>query len=223
MLNSIIKTTDAVSYSTNEIIICSITALILGFVIACVFYFIGENSKSYITTLVILPLLICSIIMMVNGNLGTSVAVLGSFGLIRFRSQPGNAKEIAGVFFAMTVGVSTAMGCIAFAIILTIVVSIIFIIAGNKKFLYGNEKILKITIPENLDYTNVFDDILEEFTKKSELLDVKTTNMGSMFDLKYKIVIKSGVNEKEMIDKIRCKNGNLTVMCSRNLHINDSL
>jgi len=222
MLSSIIKTTEIASYSTKEILLCSFAALGLGCLIALIFHFIGDSSKNYKISLAILPLLICSIIMMVNGNLGTSVAVLGSFSLIRFRSQPGNSKEISGVFFAMAVGVATAMGCFAFATLLTLIVGLIFIITGNRKF-SSAEKMLKITIPENLDYTNIFDDIFEEFTKKAELINVKTTNMGSMFDLKYKIILKPDTNEKQMIDKIRCKNGNLTVMCSQEIITNETL
>lgn len=223
MFSSILKATEIASYSTTEIIMCSLVALGLGCIISLIFHFMGDSSRNYKISLAVLPLLICSIIMMVNGNLGTSVAVLGSFSLIRFRSQPGNSKEITGVFFAMTVGVATAMGCFAFAALLTLVVGLILIITGNSKFSTPTEKMLKITIPENLDYTNVFDDIFEEFTKKADLINVKTTNMGSMFDLKYKVVLKQDTNEKQMIDKIRCKNGNLTVMCSQEISTGESL
>lgn len=222
MLSGILETTEMASYSTTEIIYCSLVALGLGCVISLIFHFLGESSKNYKVSLAVLPLLVCSIIMMVNGNLGTSVAVLGSFSLIRFRSQPGNSKEISGVFFAMTVGVAAAMGCFAFAALLTLVVGIILIITGSSRF-SSSEKMLKIVIPENLDYTDIFDEIFDEFTKKSELINVKTTNMGSMFELKYRIILKADTNEKNMIDKIRCKNGNLTVMCSQEITTNDAL
>ena len=192
--------------------------------IALIFHFVGETSKSYKTSLVIFPLLVQAVIMMVNGNLGTSVAVLGAFSLVRFRSVPGNSKEICGVFFAMAAGLATAMGCLVFAATLTIVVGVIFIVCENLFNGFNtNQKALRITIPENLDYTSVFDDIFSKYTKKAELINVKTTNMGSMFELKYMIDVKADINEKQMIDEIRCKNGNLTVICSHNLQQGEAL
>lgn len=224
MFTGIFESVQAASYSTNEIILCSITSLLLGGVIALVFHLMGGSSRGFKTSLIILPLLVQAVIMMVNGNLGTSVAVLGAFSLVRFRSQPGSSKEICGVFFAMAVGLATAMGCLTFAALLTVITGIIFII--SEKMLKGfssNEKCLRITIPENLDYTSVFDDIFEKYAKKAELINVKTTNMGSMFELRYKLNIKADINEKNMIDEIRCKNGNLTVICSRNIIENETL
>lgn len=216
MLNSIFETTELTAYATSDILLCTATALVLGLVIAIVFHLQGESSGGFKLSLVVLPMLVQAVIMMVNGNLGTSVAVLGAFSLVRFRSQPGSSKEICGVFFAMAVGLATAMGCIGFACILTVIVCIV-LLAGDKLLgaLGSKEKTLRITIPENLDYTEIFDDILGTYTQKASLQSVKTTNMGSMFDLTYTIRLKANVNEKEMIDKIRCKNGNLTVMCGR--------
>lgn len=224
MFSSIFSSAEAVSYTAGDIIVCSIVSVVLGVLIALIFHFVGETSKSYKTSLVILPLLVQAVIMMVNGNLGTSVAVLGAFSLVRFRSVPGNSKEICGVFFAMAAGLATAMGCLVFAATLTIVVGVIFIVC--EKLFNGfntNQKALRITIPENLDYTSVFDDIFSKYTKKAELINVKTTNMGSMFELKYMIDVKADINEKQMIDEIRCKNGNLTVICSHNLQQGEAL
>ncbi len=224
MFSSIFSSAEAVSYTAGDIIVCSIVSVVLGVLIALIFHFVGATSKSYKTSLVILPLLVQAVIMMVNGNLGTSVAVLGAFSLVRFRSVPGNSKEICGVFFAMAAGLATAMGCLVFAATLTIVVGVIFIVC--EKLFNGfntNQKALRITIPENLDYTSVFDDIFSKYTKKAELINVKTTNMGSMFELKYMIDVKADINEKQMIDEIRCKNGNLTVICSHNLQQGEAL
>lgn len=224
MFSSIFSSAEAVSYTAGDIIVCSIVSVVLGVLIALIFHFVGATSKSYKTSLVILPLLVQAVIMMVNGNLGTSVAVLGAFSLVRFRSVPGNSKEICGVFFAMAAGLATAMGCLVFAAILTIVVGVIFIVC--EKLFNGfntNQKALRITIPENLDYASVFDDIFSKYTKKAELINVKTTNMGSMFELKYMIDVKADINEKQMIDEIRCKNGNLTVICSHNLQQGEAL
>jgi len=224
MFSSIFSSAEAVSYTAGDIIVCSIVSVVLGVLIALIFHFVGATSKSYKTSLVILPLLVQAVIMMVNGNLGTSVAVLGAFSLVRFRSVPGNSKEICGVFFAMAAGLATAMGCLVFAAILTIVVGVIFIVCENLFNGFNtNQKALRITIPENLDYTSVFDDIFSKYTKKAELINVKTTNMGSMFELKYMIDVKADINEKQMIDEIRCKNGNLTVICSHNLQQGEAL
>lgn len=224
MFSSIFSSAEAVSYTAGDIIVCSIVSVVLGVLIALIFHFVGATSKSYKTSLVILPLLVQAVIMMVNGNLGTSVAVLGAFSLVRFRSVPGNSKEICGVFFAMAAGLATAMGCLVFAATLTIVVGVIFIVCENLFNGFNtNQKALRITIPENLDYTSVFDDIFSKYTKKAELINVKTTNMGSMFELKYMIDVKADINEKQMIDEIRCKNGNLTVICSHNLQQGEAL
>lgn len=160
---------------------------------------------------------------MVNGNLGTSVAIMGAFSLVRFRSLPGTSKEILSVFFAMTVGLATGMGHLVFAIIITIIGSLAIFILSKVALFNKNkkEKILKIMIPENLDYTNVFDDIFETYTEKVELEQVKTTNMGSMFDLSYRIILNENVNEKAFLDDLRVKNGNLKVMISHPIEESD--
>lgn len=216
MLQSIFSTSDMVSYGTGDILICTAASIVLGMLIALVYHLLGEGSKGYKVTVIVLPVIVQAVIMMVNGNLGTSVAVLGAFSLVRFRSVPGSSKEIIGVFFAMAIGLANAMGCIGFACVLTLIVAVA-LFAGSKAFdaMERGEKTLRVTIPENLDYTEVFDEIFEEYTQKIHLEAVKTTNMGSMFELTYKIRLKSGKSEKEMIDKIRCKNGNLNILCGR--------
>ena len=153
---------------------------------------------------------------MVNGNLGTSVAIVGAFSLVRFRSIPGTSKEILSVFFAMAIGLATGMGHVFFASLMTIIVSLaLFLFSYIKLFDKNNkERILRIAIPENLDYTNMFNDIFDKYTKKIELTQVKTTNMGSLFDLSYNIILKSDINEKEFIDELRVKNGNLKITLS---------
>ena len=197
--------------------ICTITSLILGLIIARVYMSSGTYSKNFVVSLAIMPALIQVVIMMVNGNLGTSVAVLGTFSLIRFRSAQGTSKEITNIFLAMAIGLATGMGYVTFAIAITVFVSVVMVILyktsfGEKK---SGEKELKITIPESLDYTDVFDDLFDAYTNKVSLVRVKTTNMGSLFELQYHIVLKDVTKEKEFIDEIRCRNGNLTVMCGR--------
>ena len=215
MLNSIFSSSTS-SIEITSILVCSITSIILGVLIALTHKQTSKYNKNFLVTISILPLLVETIIIMVNGNLGTSVAIMGAFSLVRFRSLPGTSKEILSVFFAMTVGLATGMGHLVFAIIITIIGSLAIFILSKVALFNKNkkEKILKIMIPENLDYTNVFDDIFETYTEKVELEQVKTTNMGSMFDLSYRIILNENVNEKAFLDDLRVKNGNLKVMIS---------
>ena len=159
------------------------------------------------------------VIIMVNGNLGTSVAIVGAFSLVRFRSLPGTSKEILSVFFAMTIGLATGMGHIFFASLITVIVSlVIFIFSKIKLFdVDSNTKILKILVPENLDYTDMFDEIFNKYVKEYKLQLVKTMNMGSLFELHYVITLKSNINEKKFIDELRVRNGNLKIMLSHEL------
>ena len=157
-------------------------------------------------------------IMMVNGNIGAGVAVAGAFSLVRFRSAPGSAKEIVTIFLAMGAGLIAGMGYLGFAALFTVIMCVMFLIynalAGNARSEAVN-KTIKITIPEDLDYTGAFDDIFAEYTKKNELVKVKTTNMGSMFRLTYNVTLRDATKEKEMIDRIRERNGNLEIMVSK--------
>ena len=197
-------------------IICTVASIILGLTIAYIYMGQGRCSKNFAITLVTLPVLVQVVIMMVNGNLGTGVAILGAFGLVRFRSVPGTSKEICCVFFAMAVGLATGMGFITFAVMITVVISLLLLILSKTTF--GETKslrFLKITIPESLDYTEVFNDIFERYAKEVTLNRVKTTNLGSLFELNYDIVLKDDKQEKALIDELRCRNGNLTIVCSR--------
>lgn len=198
-------------------VVCTVASIILGLVISFVYMSEGKCSKNFAVTLVTLPVLVQVVIMMVNGNLGTSVAILGAFSLVRFRSVPGTSKEICCVFFAMAIGLATGMGFITFAVMITLVISVLFLILSKTSFGETNSgvKQLKVTIPETLDYTEVFDDLFEKYTKEATLEKVKTTNLGSMFELHYDIILKDDKQEKALIDELRCRNGNLTIMCSR--------
>lgn len=216
MFESILSET-AGTLSISDSLICMAVSIILGLIIACVHMYTSKYSKNFIVSLAILPALVQVVIMMVNGNLGTSVAILGAFGLVRFRSIPGTAKEIVSVFFAMAIGLALGMGHIMFAIYVTIVVSLLIIIMSKTKFAEqkNEERKLKIIIPEELDYTEVFDDILKEYTKSYSVDKVKTINMGSMYEITYNVVLLKDKNEKELLDKIRIRNGNLTVSLYR--------
>jgi len=220
MLESIIKTSTELSIET--LMYCTLTSVGLGIVIALVHRFTSKYNKNFLITLAILPILVQSIILMVSGNLGTSVAILGAFSLVRFRSLPGTSKEILSVFFSMTVGLATGMGQLLFAVIITVIVSLLLVIFSKIKFgEKNNVKVLKVTLPDNLDYTEVFDDIFEKYLKSYTLEKVKTTNLGSLFEITYSVIVKSGINEKEFIDDIRSRNGNLKISLSHPIDSNE--
>ena len=204
--------------SVTDFMLCLCLSLVLGLIMAVSYMYRTRYTKSFVVTLALLPAVVCVVIMMVNGNVGTGVAVAGAFSLVRFRSVPGTAKEICALFLAMGAGLISGMGYLGFAVLFTIIMCGMFLLydrlefgAGEKKNLY---KTLNVTIPEDLDYTGVFDDIFTEYTIEHNLSRVKTTNMGSMFRLTYDITLKDAAGEKEMIDKIRCRNGNLEITVS---------
>lgn len=215
MFTSIINTAGGLTIASAAV--CTFASIALGFMIAFVYMKSGAYSKNFAVSLVLLPTLVQVVIMMVNGNLGAGVAVLGAFSLVRFRSTPGSSKEICAIFFAMAIGLATGMGYVTFAAAVTVVISLILLLVSLTPFAQqgGSEKTLRITIPENLDYSGVFDDLLQTYTKRYTLEQVKTTNLGSLFELTYHITIKDLQKEKEFLDEIRCRNGNLTVICSR--------
>jgi uncharacterized membrane protein YhiD involved in acid resistance len=198
--------------------VCIISSLVIGFIIAAMYMYKSTYSKSFIVTLATLPAIVCVIIMMVNGNVGAGVAVAGAFSLVRFRSLPGTAKEIGVLFMAMGAGLVTGMGYIAYAFAFVIILGIVNIVYSHLDFGVKKQtalnKTLRVTIPEDLDYTDVFDDIFEKYTDKTELVNVKTTNMGSLFKLTYNVKFSEENTEKKFIDEIRCRNGNLEITIS---------
>ena len=202
----------------GDFLLCLSVSLVLGLIMAAAYMFKNEHTKSFLVTLALLPAVVCVVIMMVNGNIGAGVAVAGAFSLVRFRSAPGSAKEIVTIFLAMGAGLIAGMGYLGFAALFTVIMCVMFLIynavAGNAKSEVVN-KTIKIIIPEDLDYTGAFDDIFAEYTKKKELVKVKTTNMGSMFRLTYNVTLRDATKEKEMIDRIRERNGNLEIMMSK--------
>lgn len=203
-------------FETNTIdiintLICMLVSLGLGLVVALTHTITKKYSKNFIIVLVLLPLLVQVVIMMVNGNLGTSVAILGAFSLIRFRSMPGTSRELLSIFLDMAIGLSLGMGYITFTIIFTLLTVLTILILEKLKLGEKPQKQnLKILIPEDLDYTEVFEDVFNEYTKEHNITKVKTTNLGSMYEISYDIIVKAN-KEKELIDALRVKNGNLNI------------
>jgi hypothetical protein len=205
--------------SVGDFMLCLGCALVLGLIMAFAYMFRARHTKSFVVTLALLPGVVCVVIMLVNGNVGTGVAVAGAFSLVRFRSVPGTAKEICAIFLAMGAGLIAGMGYLGFAALFTLVMCGAFVLynllgvgAGKKA---ASHKTLTVTIPEDLNYTDIFDDIFREYTRSWELVRVKTTDMGSLFKLTYDIELRDATKEKEMIDAIRCRNGNLEVGIAR--------
>lgn len=199
----------------QELLICTVASLVLGLGAAAVYMYHNVYSKNFVITLALLPAMVQIVIMMVNGNVGTGVAVMGAFSLVRFRSVPGSAREIGSIFMAMAIGLATGMGCIDIAALFLIIIGAMNMILSSCRFGEKKqvEKELKITIPEGLNYTGIFDDLFDQYTKSAQLMSVRTTNMGSLYELSYHVVLKDIALEKDFIDGVRCRNGNLNIVC----------
>lgn len=215
MFNTIFDTS-ASGMNIPTALIAAGAALALGLLLAITHMKTSQTTKGFLITLAVLPLLVMAVMIMINGNLGTSIAILGAFSLIRFRSLQGRAKDLLAIFFAMMIGLACGMGHILFGTVITIVAIIAIIIFTYTPFLEPNrsERVLKIVIPEDLDYEEVFADIFKKYTSRAHLVKMKTMNMGSLYKLTYDVKIKHGVKEKEFLDEIRVKNCNLKVLLS---------
>ncbi|MGN0539281.1 MAG: DUF4956 domain-containing protein [Candidatus Fimenecus sp.] len=202
------------SFTIGTYLICTAAAFVCGILAAAAASYRSTASKSFIVSLILLPVIVLTVITMVNGNIGTGVAVMGAFSLVRFRSAAGKAKDIATIFLAMTAGLACAAGYVGIALIFTVIVCAAIIITAHIPM--GDDRImdLHITVPETLCFATEFDDIFKEYTKKCRLVKTKTTNMGSLYKLLYKIELKDKSKTQEFIDKLRCRNGNLEISVS---------
>lgn len=205
--------------SVKDFMLCMVVSLLAGLIMALCYMIKSRYTKSFILSLALLPSVVCVVIMMVNGNVGAGVAVAGAFSLVRFRSAQGSAKEIVCLFLAMGAGLISGMGYLTYSILFTLIMSIAFVLYNLLDFGTRKQsekyKTVRITIPEDLDYTGVFDGIFKNYTKEYELTSVKTTNMGSMFRLTYDVVFCDPCMEKEFIDELRIRNGNLEITVSK--------
>lgn len=227
IFKGLFDTSTSVTISITDFLLCVGVALVLGVFLAVVYAVKSRYTKSFLITLGILPAVVCIVIMMVNGNVGAGVAVAGAFSLVRFRSAAGTAKEIAVIFLAMAAGLVCGMGYLAYAALFTLIIGVIFLalqfikIPQSKSVL--KQKTLRITIPEDLDYTSIFNDIFDKYTTEYKLTNVKTSNMGSLFKLTYHLTEKDITKEKEMIDELRVRNGNLEISISEQEEARDVL
>ena len=190
-------------------------AIALGFVLALAYCFKAHHTKSFVVALAMLPAIVCVVIAMVNGNIGAGVAVAGTFGLVRFRSAPGTARDITFIFLAMCVGLVTGMGYVGWAVIVTAIMCAVILayqLIEAGPLGESSDRLLRITVPEDLDFTNMFDDVLRTYTTYFELESVRTTNMGSLYRLIYRIGMRDLSKQRDLIDELRCRNGNLEIV-----------
>ena len=201
----------------ESVVICTLSSIVLGCVVAGVYMFKNQYSKSLAVTLVFIPATVQIIIMLTSGNIGAGVATAGAFNLVRFRSVPGKARDIGCLFFAMALGLVMGMGYLFYALVFVLLIGGFSLLLANIKFghVETEGRVLRITIPENLDYDGLFDDVFAKYTQSVELDKVKTSNMGSLYELTYSVRLKSPSVPKEFIDEIRCRNGNLNILISR--------
>ena len=201
----------------NSFLLCLGGSAVCGILIAGIHAYRNRTTSNFLMTLILLPMLVQTVIMVVNGNVGTGVAVAGAFSLVRFRSLPGNSREITSVFAAMAAGLANGMGYLELSLVLTLIFGLATLVLETAFAMNARvtEKDLRITIPESLDYYHVFDDIFGTYLKQAELVRVKTTNLGSLYELEYAVTEVDEEKEKEMIDAIRVRNGNLNIVCGR--------
>lgn len=213
MLNSILGT----ELTLTSFLICTGVSLLLGVGTALVAGYRSRSTQSLAITLAILPAVVQAVIMLVNGSIGAGIAIAGAFSLVRFRSAPGTAREIAAIFLAMAIGLATGMGYVGLAVLLFLILAGAMLVLTVLRFGQKEDagRILKITIPEDLDYDELFDDLFERYTTAHTLEKVKTTNMGTLYELRYRITLRQEPVPKVFLDELRCRNGNLNITCCR--------
>lgn len=213
--SSILDSATTQAISVTNFLICLGTSLVLGLILSLAYMYKSHYTKSFSVTMALIPSVVCIVIMMVNGNVGAGVAVAGAFSLVRFRSATGTAKEIGGIFLAMGAGLACGMGYIAFGICFCIIIAAVWMLYSQSHFgekqKVQADRTLKITIPEDLDYYEAFDDLMALYTSKNQIMKVKTTNLGSLFKITWNLTLSDPSKEKEFIDKLRCRNGNLEI------------
>ena len=215
IFTGIFDTTGETVIAVPQFILCIVVSLMIGAFITWVYTYKSRYTASFAITLAMLPAVVCIVIMMVNGNVGAGVAVAGAFSLVRFRSVPGTATEIGTIFLAMAAGLIAGMGYLGFAVLFSLIMGLVMLMLNITGFgthkKATNDKTLKITIPEDLNYGEVFDDLFEQYLTHCEVIAVKTSNMGSLYKLTYHITLKDQKQEKKFIDELRCRNGNLEI------------
>lgn len=218
IFNSILSdTTGLATLDIVDFLICTAVSLALGFIAAAVHMYKNNYNKGFVVTIALLPAVVQLVILLVNGNLGAGLAVMGAFALVRFRSIPGSARDIAAVFFSMAIGLATGMGFLLLAAVFTVIISVVMIVYNTVSFGEPRHKMqqLRITIPEDLDYQEIFDSVFDAYTANHVLVRQETSNMGSLYRLCYNVELKASTNPKDFMDELRTRNGNLEIALGR--------
>jgi len=228
MLESLFGIVQETDLSVSETVVCMLVAVVLGLFVGGVYVLVAkkeQRSMSFFLSLVMLPAVVCLVILLIGSNVARAFSVAGIFTLVRFRSVPGDGKDISLVFMAMGAGISAGLGYLTIGIVAVAVLSGVILLVNlfGTKILQKEYKQLRVLIPEDMDYQNVFDDIFDSYTKKATLSRIKTTNMGTLYELTYHLLMKEGINEKKFMDEIRSRNGNLTIILSKQEPTQDKL
>ncbi|MGL5979245.1 MAG: DUF4956 domain-containing protein [Erysipelotrichaceae bacterium] len=224
MLTQLFEPIFSTTFTPSAYLICMVVSLLMGALLAWCVNFKTKTSKGFLFTLFVLPAIVQTIIMLVNGSIGTGIAVMGAFGLVRFRSAPGSAKEIVSIFMAMAIGLATAIGYVGVAIAFTVIMCVVMLVGGLVLGINQPKTMrLQVTVPENIDYMHAFDQVFETYMKEVNLFSVKTTHMGSLYKLQYDVVLNRKEDTAAMINDLRCCNGNLEVVLGYAMDTKDEL
>ena len=210
-MSAIFNSILAEEFTIQTYLICIAAAFACGIISAFAASYKTHVSKSFMVSLILLPAIVATVIYMVNGNVGTGVAVMGAFSLVRFRSVAGKAKDIASLFMAMTAGLACASGYVAIAVLFTLIVCAVMMILGGIPMGEDKNMLLTITVPESLHFNEEFNEVFDRYTKSHQMIETKTSNMGSLYKLKYKVQMNDASQMKEFIDDLRIRNGNLEI------------
>lgn len=216
-MDAIFNATINTTLSFKSAVLTIVVSFALGLLISYVYiktHARGSYSQNFTLTLIMIPCIIAVIILLIGSDVARAFSLAGAFSIIRFRSAPGDPKDISYVFFAMAAGLACGVGLLAYAVFFTAFLCVVMVVLskinfGARKTPY---KVLKVVVPENLDYEREFEDIFNKYTVSHELQKVKTTDLGTLYELVYLINLYYGTNEKEFIDALRCRNGNLNIV-----------
>lgn len=210
-MSSIFDSVITGSFSVQIYLLCLLTAGICGLITAFAVSAKNTVSRSFFLSLVVLPVIVTTVVLMVNGNVGTGIAVAGAFSLVRFRSAAGKAKDISSIFLVMTAGLACSAGYLAIALLFTVIASALILLFLQLPMRCDRFLDLHITVPETLHFADAFDDLFAQYTKQWKLIKVRTSNMGSLYKLDYKIEMKELSAVQSFLDALRCRNGNLEI------------
>lgn len=205
------------TFTVGQFLIALCASMVLGFVVSIYYMFRNTYSKSFVPSLILIPAIECVVIIMINGNMGAGIAVAGSFALIRFRSARGSAKDLTAIFMAMAIGIICGTGYIGIAVLFTLIVCVIGMLLSLVRFgeCDGKMRYLKITVPENMNYDEAFEEVLNKYCSNYELEKVKTLSLGSLCRVEYSIVMRDVSKLREMINELRIRNNNLEIVCGK--------